>query len=829
MPQPTIILTFRLYLLPYNALLGSREFAAGSTHAGTGNHIFPHCKSMKNMQEPQANIQRSISAEVTEEAHGLPLPAGTKLQGYRLLRKIGQGGCGITYLAEHEQSHEQVVIKENVPLFCVYRDPATHTLHPLKDDDDSKANYAHTIKRFMEEAQLLSRLNHPNIVRVREAFEALGTAYYVMPYIEAKDLHKAAPATVDEAWLLPILQTILTALQYLHGEKLLHRDLKPGNILLQKDGTPILIDFGTARALQTEYSVTMAGTPGYAPIEQITPHSHRGPWTDIYALGATCYLLITRSMPPGASERTEGKDPYAPLATRPKLLKRFSSTVLKSIDKALAPRARHRWQTAQEWMDALAPSQASCSYKRRIAVATAAAALLALTGWGIYALTGSNTDEATPAPTPEQVQTVNHKAACAEYQSQVLEVCSKSIFPKATDFPRLPNEQIIPLLQEAATAGTPEVQFVLSIMLEHGLGMAKNPAKAAEWCTKAAEQRFALAQCHLGGRYEKGNGVVKNIEEAVKWYQLAAEQGLALAQFNLGACYMDGTGVPQDYTEAAKWFKLAAEQGFVIAQTNLGAYYASGIGVAQNYSEAVKWYKLAAEQGYKHAQFNLGVCYDQGTGVPQDGAEAAKWFRLAAEQGLNLAQANLGTCYYHGKGVPQDYTEAIKWYKLAAEQGLSYAQFNLGLCYDQGIGAPQDYAEAIKWFRLAAQQGHADALYFLGIYYVEGTVVPQDYTEAVKWFKLAAEQDHAGAQFNVGVSYFKGNGVPQDYTEAVKWFRLAAEQGHADAQHNLGVCYEKELGVEKDTAHALEWYRKAAQQGNNAAYEALRRLQQQEQ
>ena len=517
---------------------------------------------MENSHQPQADHQSSISADVTVKvtdkadhiAHGLTLPAGTKLQGYRLLHKIGQGGFGITYLAEHEQSHEQVVIKENMPFSYVYRDLATHTLHP-QNDDDSKANYAHTIKRFMEEAQLLSRLDHPNIVRVREAFEALGTAYYVMPYIRGKELHKAAPATVDEAWLLPILQTILTALQYLHGEKLLHRDLKPGNILLQEDGTPILIDFGTARALQTEYSVSMAGTPGYTPIEQITPHGHRGPWTDIYALGATCYRLITGSLPPGAFERTDGKDPYAPLATRPKLLKRFSSNVLKSIDKALALRARHRWQTAQEWMDALVPSQAPCSHKRRIAVATAAAALLALTGWGIYALTGS-------APTaPEQAEPLNLKTAGDEYQERVLKLCSGKIFPKTEDFPPPPNEQIIPMLQKAAAAGTPEAQFALSIMLEHGLGIEKNPTAAAAWCTKAAEQGFARAQCHLGGMYSRGIGVKQDEHEAIKWYRKAAEQGDAQGQSSMGWCRYQGLGITKDDQEATRWFRLAAEQG----------------------------------------------------------------------------------------------------------------------------------------------------------------------------------------------------------------------------------------------------------------------------
>lgn len=294
----------------------------------------------------------SQQARGVNRGSGIELPAGIMLGHYRLLRKIGQGGFGITYLAEHTQSHEQVVIKENLPTFYAYRDKDTLQIYAL-NDDSSAANYAHTLQRFVEEARTLARLKHPNIVSVHEAFEALGTAYYVMPYIEAKELHKAAPAKPNEAWLLPILKSVLGALNYLHEQNLLHRDLKPGNILVQEDGTPILIDFGTARALQTEHSATMVGTPGYTPLEQITPHGKRGPWTDIYALGATCYRVITGECPPQAVDRIEDEDPYRALASRTELQAHFSPALLRSIDKALTVRAKTRWQTAQEWLEIL--------------------------------------------------------------------------------------------------------------------------------------------------------------------------------------------------------------------------------------------------------------------------------------------------------------------------------------------------------------------------------------------------------------------------------------------------------------------------------------------
>ena len=286
-------------------------------------------------------------------AQGVALPEGIELGKYHLIRKIGQGGFGITYLALHTESKEQVVVKENMPTFYAYRDKDTLLVHPL-DEGEAKENYLHTLQRFVDEARTLARLHHPNIVRVLEAFEALGTAYYVMPLITGQELHKATPAVVDEAWLAPILRTLLGALDYLHAQNLLHRDLKPGNILLQEDGTPIIIDFGTARALQSNRSATMVGTPGYTPIEQITIHGNRGPWTDIYALGATCYRVITGELPPEANERLAAdEDPYRPLAKRAELRHRFSAELLQSIDTALAVRAKNRWQSAKDWLQHL--------------------------------------------------------------------------------------------------------------------------------------------------------------------------------------------------------------------------------------------------------------------------------------------------------------------------------------------------------------------------------------------------------------------------------------------------------------------------------------------
>ncbi len=219
------------------------------------------------------------------------------------------------------------------------------------------ADYNWAKERFMEEAQLLARLDHPNIVKVFGAFEALGTAYYVMTHINGQALGKSAPppAEINEQWLSPIVHTMLGALEYLHAQGIYHRDVKPGNIMLREDGTPVLIDFGAARSMVRERTFTMIESVGYAPIEQVQSSGKIGPWTDLYALGATCYRLIIGELPPRSVSRMFKNAPYMPLAACKELRGRFSQAFLKSIDRALNIWPGDRWQSAAEWMSELDP------------------------------------------------------------------------------------------------------------------------------------------------------------------------------------------------------------------------------------------------------------------------------------------------------------------------------------------------------------------------------------------------------------------------------------------------------------------------------------------
>ncbi len=288
------------------------------------------------------------------------LPAGTELAEYRIERTLGQGGFGITYLATDTTLGKRVVIKENLPFVCAFRESGSPQVH-ARGGTESHGSFEWAMKSFLNEARTLAQLDHPNIVQVIRAFEAFGTAYFVMPYIEGESLDKwrEANAAPDEAWLRRLLGSLLDALQYLHGRRILHRDIKPANILLSRKGVAQLIDFGTARQLISEKSQTVIESAGYTPIEQMQSHGKVGPWSDIYALGCTLCKLITGETPPRNSDRVGKVDPQRPLAARPELSGRYSAGLLASIDKAMAVWPEDRWQSADAWAEALAAEAAT--------------------------------------------------------------------------------------------------------------------------------------------------------------------------------------------------------------------------------------------------------------------------------------------------------------------------------------------------------------------------------------------------------------------------------------------------------------------------------------
>ncbi|TAH64674.1 MAG: serine/threonine protein kinase [Rhodopseudomonas palustris] len=275
------------------------------------------------------------------------LREGAVLLDYRIVRVLGSGGFGVTYLALDEQLGRQFAIKEYFPSeFAVREDRTVHALEQKGDD------FLWGKARFVEEARTLARFDHPNIVKAVRIFDANNTSYMVQEYQSGRDLRSWAasletPPNQEELDLL--LAPLLDALALVHRNGVLHRDLSPDNIYIRDDGTPVLLDFGSARqavAARTE-TVSAMVKSGYSPAEQYsTKAKSQGPWSDIYSFAATIYSVVSGAAPEPATERLL-EDGYTPLKVAARGA--YRQPFLDAIDWGLQLAPEKRPQSIGEW------------------------------------------------------------------------------------------------------------------------------------------------------------------------------------------------------------------------------------------------------------------------------------------------------------------------------------------------------------------------------------------------------------------------------------------------------------------------------------------------
>ncbi len=302
--------------------------------------------------------------------HELALPAGTQIDCFEIRTVLGTGGFGITYGAYDKRLERRVAIKEYFPSGLAFRGSNGTTLH-LGAQTDGDA-YEYGLKRFLEEGRVLAKFREPSIVRVTQFLEANGTAYLVMDYEDGEALssHLERVVTLDETELRDIVVPILEGLSIVHSKHYLHRDIKPSNIFLRKSGPAVLLDFGAARRALEEQSsaMTVMLTPGYAPFEQYSKGDKQGPWSDIYALGATMYHCIVGAAPTAATDRLTSiyDDEPDPVVIALKIIApRCSPVFIKTIEWMLKPHAKDRPRDAQAVLNVLRPAQEAAEKKRQ--------------------------------------------------------------------------------------------------------------------------------------------------------------------------------------------------------------------------------------------------------------------------------------------------------------------------------------------------------------------------------------------------------------------------------------------------------------------------------
>ena len=434
---------------------------------------------------------------------------------YRIVRKLGEGGMGLVYLAEDTELGTSVAIKFIPPQL---------------------AGNARAVKNLKREAATAMQLSHSNIVRLHDLHTDGHQKFLVMEHIEGRTLDALLAEREDDKLsleeLLPIAEQIAASLDYAHGQGVLHRDLKPSNIMVASDGSVKLLDFGIAREMKDSFTrVTGQETSGTLPY--MSPEQLMGeqptPSMDIYSFAAVLYECLS------------GHPPFH-MGDIPQQIRLREATPIDNLPEHLN--------------DALLLSLSKETVKRpKNAVAL------------VSCLRGSKRAIAPPGSDKLVGNGALSQDVCFDIDECIralkLEKETKTYLEKVA-------VQHLAQWKQAADFGWPEGQYLLARCHQLGLGVTEDKAEAVKWYRGAVEQGFALAQYNLGVCYANGEGVTEDRAEAVTWFRRAAEQGLQIAQYALGICYDDGFGVGLDKATAIYWFKKAAQGGHEGAKEQLG-------------------------------------------------------------------------------------------------------------------------------------------------------------------------------------------------------------------------------------------------------------------
>ena len=371
------------------------------------------------------------------------LPRGYSLHEYRVESVLGAGGFGLTYLATDSNLNLKVALKEYLPGDFAAR-AEDSTVHPKPGD--AVESFQWGLRRFMDEAKTLASFRHPNIVRVMRFFEANKTGYMVMEFVEGKPLSEwiGPRRPLPQQLLQSLAGPLLDGLEVIHKAGFLHRDIKPANIFMRDDGSPVLLDFGSARELKGgNQDLTAVVSPGYAPLEQYHTQGKQGPWSDLYAFGGVIYWMLTGNKPVEAAARV--RQDIMPSAAATAVGRGYTPDFLAAVDWALKPNEDERPQSVGEFKRRLMGGAQSAGADRTVPLSGTEPTVIArpVAPGGMTGLTGIALDR-------EQVKRI--EAEMARHIGPIATVVVRNAAKKALSIPALAEAVAGEIADEKARA-----------------------------------------------------------------------------------------------------------------------------------------------------------------------------------------------------------------------------------------------------------------------------------------------------------------------------------------------------------------------------------------
>ncbi|KAA8493256.1 putative cysteine-rich receptor-like protein kinase 39 [Porphyridium purpureum] len=640
------------------------------------------------------------------------------------------------------------------------------------------------------EVGIMWRLSHENVVQTRGGFyprtgvkaHELESPFIVLEFapkgsLEKYMFHESGSSLLPRDQLLRIFRSIIDGLKYLHGNKIIHRDMKPQNVLLMDDWAPKISDFGLATVKKScSFANTMLGTSGYMAPEVIRGDQYNRS-CDVWSYGVMLFemmlgetmfkshhtvvqiLKILEDPKQGVPWDRVNKSEYA--KEWPAWVVKIARACLQTMPEK-RPTVSDIWREFYDRMRSERASVTAKSQNPQLAASpfgSGAAKVGALAG-NISQVTMVSHESDAPA-------SMTGGSAAGPSGSRPVQVQAQAQAPSA--------DEMLRYAEEWEKAG--------------------NMAYAYEYFKLAAEAGVAEGQFRLGKILLDGShGASLHLEHGAGWVRAAAEKGHTDAIIEYGRCHHSGRGMPQNWSLAKEWYAKAAKLGSSVGSEWLLASEAEEqTALSRKQNEAEKRQlaqdKKKAEcdrQAQEHAAAARQAPAEEHDRLEKDARD------LAAQREVELAVS---------QRLEEDAAAAVAAAQQARRDAAAWQQRGR-IAEDK-----KDFAEALMWYRKAAQLRDAYSQSRLGYFYHKGWGgLRQDSGTAVEWWRKASKQGDAAAQYNLGRCCENGwGGLRKNKRAAVEWWRKAAEQGYAGAQFSLGTCYrDGQGGLPQDTRAATE-------------------------